>query len=479
MTSPPPRADSAAELTVKPAARPAGSSPGGIAAGLRRRARKRLDGARSAADARWGRPRGAHQPIYLVAPAGHPNHGDEQILSGWLRYLRHRHPGTPLVVDCHTPGQAAVLHHREHPDVLFADTLWRLVGECPGAEEAISLGRLAMSDLGARPALATGIDLLRSASVVHVIGGGYVNDQWPHHLGVVAAAGEAGRLAGARVVATGQGLMPCSDVDRMADAFRDYALVAVRDTASLDLLATTGVPVRFVGDDGWLSLSSAGARDRAGLTDPASLADQSDAPVYSSDPDTCRDLVLCAQSDLTDPAAVADAVAGVLAAWAVSGERMTVVESIPGVDRVVWDLVCARAAAAGAAAASGTVTDHDDELGRALAALDLPRARFVPFQELWTSGLPARPGQVWLTTRFHPHLFAAARGASGVALHTGSGYYDVKHGSLVAAGSRWPAMELDNGGAPAVPDRGGFDRAIVAARTHAAEGLAGEIYPLR
>ncbi|MBB1046927.1 polysaccharide pyruvyl transferase family protein, partial [Dietzia cercidiphylli] len=96
---------------------------------LRRRARRRLDATRAAADARWGRPRGVHRPVYLVAPAGHPNHGDEQLLAGWLRHLRHRLPGTPVVVDCNTPGQAAVLHHGEHPDVLFTDTLWRLAAE--------------------------------------------------------------------------------------------------------------------------------------------------------------------------------------------------------------------------------------------------------------------------------------------------------------------------------------------------------------
>lgn len=298
-----------------------------------------------------------------------------------------------------------------------------------------------------------------------------MNDQWPHHLGVAAGAGEAGRLSGGRVVATGQGLMPCGRVDLLVDAFRDFDRVTVRDAASRDLLAHTDVPVSLVGDDGWLALTA------TDLFGPA------DHPVYSFDPDTCRDLVLCAQSDLTDPAAVADAVARVLAAWAVPGERMTVVESIPGGDRIVWDLVCARARAAGGGDGSGS-RDHaddrdDDEVGRALAELDLPAARFVPFQELWAAGLPARAGQVWLSTRFHPHLFAAARGASGVAIRTGSGYYDVKHGSLVAAGSQWPAMELDNDGAPAVPDRGGFDRAIVAARTRAAEGLAGEIYPLR
>ncbi|MFN3601200.1 MAG: polysaccharide pyruvyl transferase family protein [Dietzia sp.] len=452
MTSPPPRA--------VPATPSAEGSPGRIVSGLRRRARERVDGARSAADARWGRPRDTDRPIYLVAPAGHPNHGDEQLLAGWLRHLRHRLPGTPVVVDCHTPGQAAVLHHGEHPDVLFTDTVWRLAGECADAAGAIGFTRRAVRDLGLRPAVASGVDLLRSASVVHLIGGGYVNDLWPHHLGVVAAAGEVGRLTDARVVATGQGLVPCGDVGLVADAFSGFDLVAVRDEASHDLLADTEVPVRFVGDDGWLALSEAGGLESVRH------------PVYSTDPDTCRDLVVCAQSDLAEPAEFADAVANVLAEWGVPGERTTVIESIPGGDRVVWDMVCTRAAAAAAG-------DDDDEVGVALAGLDLPRARFVPFQELWSAGLPARPAQVWLTTRFHPHLFAAARGASGVALRSGSAYYDVKHRSLRAAGSAWTAVAAGDGHVPDVPTAGGFDPGVVSGRVGTAEALAGEIYPLR
>lgn len=461
-------------------------TPSRVLAGVRRAARERVDVVRAAADARWGPARDVDRPIYLIAPAGHPNHGDEQLLAGWLRYLRHRLPGAQVVVDCHTPGQAAVLHHAEHPDVLFTDTLWRLAGE-HAADPDVDFCRRAMSDLGQRPALASGIDLLRSASIVHLIGGGYINDQWSHHLGVVAAAGEAGRISGARVIATGQGLVPCGDVAGLADALRDVDLVTVRDTASRDLLAGTEVNVRLVGDDGWLALAG------SDILTPA------DHPVYSVNPDTCRDVVVCAQSDLGDPATLADAIARILVDWQIPGERITVVESIPGGDRVVWDMVCARA----------DNDNDDDEVGIALRALDLPRARFVSFQELWAEGLPARPGQTWLSTRFHPHLFAAARGASGAAVRIGSEYYDVKHGSLIDAGSPWALIDgaaagtesatsaatgtgtgIGTGGGAGIaadsasstcsvgcPTAGGFSPPVVTDRIAEAQSLADEIYP--
>ena len=84
-----------------------------------------------------------------------------------------------------------------------------------------------------------------------------------------------------------------------------------------------------------------------------------------------------------------------------------------------------------------------------------------------------------MTTRFHPHLFAAARGASGVAIRSGSVYYEVKHGSLLAAGSQWtpvPADEDPRSVVSGVPAAGGIDPAAVAALVEGAERLAREIY---
>ena len=70
--------------------------------------------------------------VYLLAPAGHPNYGDELILRVWLRSLHRRWPRARVVVDCHTPGQAAVLHRDTHPDLTVTDTVWRLAAEAGG-----------------------------------------------------------------------------------------------------------------------------------------------------------------------------------------------------------------------------------------------------------------------------------------------------------------------------------------------------------
>ena len=61
--------------------------------------------------------------VYLLAPAGHPNYGDELLLRTWLRVLERLRPRTRVVVDCHTPGQAALLHRGANADVVFTLSL--------------------------------------------------------------------------------------------------------------------------------------------------------------------------------------------------------------------------------------------------------------------------------------------------------------------------------------------------------------------
>lgn len=382
--------------------------------------------------------------VYLLAPAGHPNYGDELLLRTWLRVLERLCPRTRVVVDCHTSGQAALLHRGSNADVEFTDTVWRLVAETAGEEDpgraSVDLVRRALADPGTRPALAAGVRELLGASVVHVIGGGFVNGRWPHHLGVLAAASEAARLGGGSAVATGQGLVPVGDAALLAEVLDGFDVVTTRDAASLEALAAAGsdLSVALRGDDAWLALS--------GWARPDDL--------YATDPDLARDVVVCLQSDLGDVGAVTDAAARILRGWAVPGERMTVIEGIPGADRVVWDRLVA------------------SPLGGELGLAD---ARFVPFHELWPAGLPARPGQAWLSTRFHPHLLAAAAGASGVALTVDPDYYGTKHGSLTAAGSAWTVVGAVDA-PPALPGNGGFRDGDVARRVAAAEALAAEIY---
>lgn len=385
-----------------------------------------------------------HDLIYLVGPAGYPNYGDEVITEAWLRYLARHRPLATVVVDCGRPGSANLLLRRANRRAIFVNTLWELTEYAGTAlddpdvdpERPWEWVAWAASRFGVAPAEGSGIELLLRAKTIHLVGGGYVNSVWPRHIALVAAIAEVSRVTGARAVATGQGLLPPLQgpaLDRFRIDAAQFDVFDVRDTPSYEFL--DGLDRTRHGDDAWLSprVQRPVARMSAG------------------------EVVICAQSDLTadfrrggvtGPHALAELLTATLDAWNVPGERVTVVEAIPGQDMTVPALMGNR----------------------------LDGARVAGFLDVWREGLPTGRGATWLCTRFHPHLLAAAAGDSGVAIVPKPDYYGVKHASLTELGSRWDVMSGDDP-VPAWPRGGGLLPEEVAAAVATKSVLAKNLYP--
>lgn len=367
------------------------------------------------------------QPLYyLVAPAAHPNYGDELIVAGWLRHLADVAPDATVWVDTHSPGPAQVLLGELHPQVRFTDTLWRLCWEAPSDDpwEVAAWVRRAVNDPGLAPRWDRGIALLSRADVFHVLGGGYINQIWPRHVGLLAGVAEVARKTGARSAATGLGVIPPPPgaAHLLRATAGEFDIIEVRDQASADLLGVgLGVDDVFLGQ-------------------PHLRADEEDQP---------PEVMLCLQSDLLDidMGVLASTVLRILHTWQISPEQVGVVEAIPGVDRRVFDLI-----------------EHQ-----------IPGARFYPFVEVWEHGLPVSAGQTWLSTRFHIHLIAAMFGAGGVAIPINTDFYGTKHYSLTALGSGWTVLdELDH--IPERPRPRGFDASVIARCGKQKRALATAIY---
>ncbi|MGY1665017.1 polysaccharide pyruvyl transferase family protein [Geodermatophilus sp. SYSU D00696] len=332
---------------------------------------------------------------YLISTAGHPNVGDELITRTWLRELAVRAPDVDVWLDCPNPAGAQALLADAHPRLRCVDTLFRLCWEAPSddAWEVVSFVAGALDDHGQAPRWVPGLRRFGQASVVHLIGGGFVNGVWPRHLGLLAALDWAARH-GARTAMTGQGLAPLGDdaVALTRRLVRRLDTVDVRDSASAGLL---GRPGAHSGDDLWLAEMS-------------TLVDAERA--------TEIDAVVCVQDDLLEGSGcerLTEQCLTHLDHWGVDPARTAVLECIPRVDRRVFDR---------------------------LAGL-LPGLVFVPWVELLERGMPAGAHQRWFSTRFHPHLIASAVGARGIAVPVRPGYYDVKHGSLLEAGSAWHLLQ--------------------------------------
>jgi polysaccharide pyruvyl transferase WcaK-like protein len=367
----------------------------------------------------------AARRIYLVASTGFPNWGDELVAARWLRYLAQAAPDAEVWLDSPSPGNSQLLLGGLHPNVRFVDTLFRIAWAAPSEDpaELAEFAGHAVRNPGLVPRFALGVELLQTADVFHVLGGGYVNAVWPRHLLLFAAGAELA-ANGVRAAITGAGLAPApAAADAMTGILGDYAVVDVRDDPSLAIAAVSQATV--TGDDTLLGLDD-----------------------ESFDHRESRSVMVCAQSDHVDAGveAVAETVLGTLRTWGVEGSQVGYVETMPGEDRRVYELIEAQ----------------------------LDDIRFYPFVELWHEGLPARRGQRWITTRYHAHLLAAAAQAWGAAVPVKAGYNNVEHEAL-AASTQWEIVQPGDV-ATAAHGESGLRPSAVAEVTAAKRAVADAVY---
>jgi hypothetical protein len=283
-------------------------------------------------------------PIYLIGPSGNPNFGDEFIAAAWLKYLAEVRPDADVWLDCPQPGLASILFDGLHPRLRVTNTLWRLVHETAELplETAAETIRARVTGLGS-PSYDLGLLKLREAESLHLIGGGFINENWSHHAGLVLAMRAVHAMTGARLIATGQGLMPAlTSAPAEMPLFQGFTHAAARDQAGA---LAYGITQDL--DDAFLGVTAEIARSAA---EPG--------------------LYVCIQSDTADPERFGTAVELARAAVekaVAEGTNAYYVEAIPGADRVAYEQ---------------------------LADL-IPEERFLPFLHIWAHGLPCprtRPG---------------------------------------------------------------------------------------
>ncbi|WP_316528305.1 polysaccharide pyruvyl transferase family protein [Kitasatospora brasiliensis] len=352
--------------------------------------------------------------VYLVCPAGIPNYGDELIALTWLRHLARVAPDADVVVDCLYPEAAAAHLGGAHPRARFTSVLWPLcLRHWPDGDPA-GVAEAVRSSASA---------FLHRADVLHLLGGGYLNAIWPAFTGLLAGIATAAETTGARTAMTGQGLWPpAASMALTRSLVGRFDVVDVRDAPSARLAGLTPSPDHC--DDVFLGYGPH-------LVRPAD--------------EEVPEAMVCAQSLLAGsvPETVR-LIASLLRAWKVTDVGL--LECSPDKDRDVL----------------------------AAAHELLPGARRYSLDDVLAHGLPARPGQCWISTRFHPHAVSAAAGAPGLALVVRPDYYDVKHRSLIDAGSSWQLLH-----GPAIPDRptgGGFDAERLAHLRAAKLAVAERIY---
>jgi len=351
------------------------------------------------------------EKIYLLGTGGFPNYGDEYITQAWLQFLGQTRPSAEVWLDTPFPGQAVHLFSHLHPRIRFTDTLWRVLWDTADMEreEADRLLDERLAHLGT-PRYDLGIIRMKEATTFHILGGGYINSVWPLHVGLLRAAQRLRELTGIRIAATGLGLTPATGVATLQEAVKHFDHFSVRDQPSAELV---GGDVGL--DDAFLTLPQLPAYRRGAGSEGA------------------QDVWVCLQSDLGRPElfeSMVESARRLLTSPELEGRTVRYAEAIPGVDRAAFDR---------------------------LSDL-IPEENFVPFLQFWERDFPGAAGQVWITSRFHLHLLAAASGARGVALEINEDYYRTKHQSLLDLGTGWPVVKAGTVEAPTPALSGEFPR---------------------
>lgn len=333
--------------------------------------------------------------VYLVTTSGHPNYGDEVITRAWVSFYAARLPNAEIWVDTPRPGQTSALLRGLNPRLSCVDTLYHGCWNAPSADAAdvIDFGERIVDQPGLIPREVTGMAVLQAADVIHVVGGGYINGIWPRHLALLSAARAMAARTGARTAITGAGLTPpAGSTDEIGGVLAGFDVVDVRDSPSLELLQDAVPHAGRSGDDAFL-----------GLSDISTASE--DIPAT----------VICLQEDRlgVDRDDVFEFCSRTLRSWGVDDEPVLMLECLP----------------------------PNDLHGHERLSEALPQLRVMPFDQLWRDGFPSIAGQRWISTRFHPHLIAAAMGSPGLAVSPRSGYYRTKHRSLIDLGSGWTLVD--------------------------------------
>lgn len=342
--------------------------------------------------------------FYLIAEPGYPNYGDELIAGEWLKYLAQRHPESPVVVDCARPGPAATILHGIHPHASFTDTLRRLGTENPfpydgPIDDIAGFVADALENDGLAPRYAMGVRMLQHrVRGIHMLGGGYMRGDWTCNLSRLAV-GPFARRHGIPAAATGLGLMPLdgASLEFARQSAAQFGTFTVRDEQTL---AALGEAAALAPDDCFVN-----GLDGCYMTGEA-----------------LPGVMLCVQSDFVEDSERLYAyVESTLESWGVGvHDSVGVVECNPLIDRPIYDY---------------------------LLAHGWSNVRFFPLAEILERGFPAAEGQRWLSTRYHPHILAAAKGCAGAFISVDAGYYDVKHAAVLRMGSHWSKAAV-GGAAP-------------------------------
>lgn len=350
----------------------------------------------------------------LVGGSGIPNFGDEIIASNWINFIRSYDKESDIWLDC-KDAEASETVVGSQRNLFHVSFLRRMAqtGKNLTFWENVKRGYefIRKGGFGKHPRAAPLAEAIRSARICHIFGGGYINERWPTSGFIIGFAASLRELYGTRLAATGLGLMPLSpprswgEIGAFNRIITMFDIFDVRDAPSFRVVANApAAPANNGLDDSFLEPST--GREGGGRI--------------------LHVVVSFGEGNAKKMDPVVHHIAETLQ---------------PQFDKTLFWRCAPR----------------KDDLAFEIFQKVCPAMEVIEVGDLVRGPLPIGSNDAMVTTRFHPHLFAARRGIPGYYLSEGD-YYRVKHASVVELGSPFKQLQPDN--LPAIfPSSGG---AIVA-----------------
>lgn len=339
----------------------------------------------------------------LIGAVGGPNFGDEAIMFAWVKTIHRWQPNASIWCDGYNIANVKLALTGKGATSIDADeSLWGFVQTI---DERFVWSPVDSYPFNAREKLRNIAQSLRAKNVgiIHVIGGGYLNALWRKNYLLLTIARWLAYQIGARLVATGQGLVPIKDGDvpQLKAILGQFDYVDVRDRSSWRLIRDLGGRASRSGDDALLFF------DVGGLP-----------IVRTANPE----LIICLQNDLFDGLGASNQL---LNAEVCHYIKSNGIKRIAFIEAMAGDFI------------SPTVHQTELLLKHGISWRSIDR------HQLLIDGLPFHKCSIVITSRYHPHFFFALTGMRGCAVASNS-YYMVKHCSVRRYGSNWPIHDTPN-----------------------------------
>lgn len=229
--------------------------------------------------------------------------------------------------------------------------------------------------------------------VIHLIGGGYINNLWPSNYALTAIAFLYSQEYQVPIFATGLGLLPkCNDFV-FFKLLNNFDIFDVRDIYSHQLVSASS----YSGDDVLLQLNK--------------------VITY----DTAPSLILSLQSHLFSNQEILKKIFSTLILTKIKKSGIS-------------NIIIIEAAPEDVVSFSRSYITKAKNLSINIV--------FLNAEHLIRSGMPYHINSKVISSRYHLHLIYSMLNIKGIALYENS-YYHNKHLSVIGMGSNWPLMEKD------------------------------------